>query len=75
MVSDSYARRTRRALRDLERAREAVAQARAERADPWRLAELVQRERELADRAMAQEDQLDRSGPRAATKGEPWPVR
>jgi hypothetical protein len=75
VAGDSHARRTRRALRELERAREAVAQAVAERQDPWRVAELRQRERELADRATAQEDDLDRGGLRARTRGTPWPVR
>ena len=76
MVGDSAARRTRRALRDLERARQAVALARAERRDPWEVAALVQRERELADRALAVEDDLDRSLP--VMRGKEtlrWPVR
>jgi hypothetical protein len=76
MVGDSAARRTRRALRDLERAREALAQALAERQDPWRVAELRNRERELADRALAVEDDLDRSLP--VMRGKEtlrWPVR
>ena len=75
MVGDSAARRTRRVLRDLERARDALARAREERRDPWELAALVARERELADRALAVEDDLDRSLPVVRTKGEPWPVR
>lgn len=65
MTSDSVARRTRRRLRELEAARDAVAQAKQERKDPWCVAELELRVRELTDRAMAQEDELDRSGPRA----------
>jgi hypothetical protein len=74
---DSHARRTRRLLRELERARDAVARAKAERADPWQVAELEQRERELSERAVEVEDVLDREGggPRARTRGEPWPVR
>lgn len=75
MAGNAHARRTRRALRDLERAREAIAQAKTEQRDPWYVAELVQRERELADRAMAVEDELDRGGPRARTGVEPWPMR
>lgn len=67
--------RTRRALRELERAREAVAQARAERRDPWYVTELEQRERELAERAVALDEELDRSLPAMRGKGEPWPVR
>lgn len=76
MPGDSHARRTRRVLRDLERARNALAQARAEHQDPWRVAELVARERELAERALAVEDELDRSLP--AVRGREtmrWPVR
>jgi len=46
----------------LEAAREALARARAERQDPWRVAELVQRERELTDRALALEEELLRRG-------------
>lgn len=72
----SHARRTRRALRDLERAREDVARAKELRLDPWRVSELEQRERELADRALAVEDELDRSLP--AVRGREtmrWPVR
>ena len=71
----SVARRTRRQLRELERARDALAQAKAERKDPWFVSELELRVRELNDRAMATEDELDRSIPAARTGGRPWPVR
>jgi hypothetical protein len=75
VAGDSVARRTRRALRELERARDAVAEARASRQDPWRVSELEQRVRELTDRAMATEDALDRSVPSMGTGAKPWPVR
>lgn len=72
----NHARRTRRALRDLELAREALASAKAARQDPWSVAELELRVRDLTDRAMAVEDELDRSGgERARTRGYAWPVR
>lgn len=43
--------RLRRHLQDLERAREAVADARASRADPWRVTELQLRYDRLNERA------------------------
>jgi hypothetical protein len=66
----------RRRLRELERAREAVARAVAERKDPWYIEELRQRERALHDRALAAEDAYDEgSGPAPRGPAEPWPVK
>lgn len=75
MAGDSVARRTRRALRELERARDALAKAKDDRKDPWHCQELELRIRELTDRAMATEDALDRSVPSMGTGAKPWPVR
>ena len=75
MNRSSVARRTRRQLRELERAREALSAAKAERKDPWHCQELELRVRELSDRAMATEDDLDRSIPAVRTGARPWPVR
>jgi len=47
--------RLRRHLQDLERARDAVADARAAQADPWRVAELQLRYDRLNERALAVE--------------------
>jgi len=47
--------RLRRQLQDLERARDALADAKARRADPWRVAELQLVYDRLNERAMAVE--------------------
>ncbi len=68
--------RLRRHLQDLERARDALAEARAQHADPWRVAELQLRYDRLNERVMAEEFEPDLGlppGPRGPAT--PVPLR
>jgi hypothetical protein len=68
----------RKLLQDLERARTALARARASKADPWRIQELQLAHDRLAERALAvefDEDVDGADGPPAPRRKEgPWPV-
>jgi hypothetical protein len=70
----------RRLLQDLHRAREALARAKANKSDPWRIAELQLAHDRIAERAMAVEfdeavDAADDVPPPPRGPASPWPIR
>lgn len=69
-------RRLNRHLQDLERSREALADAKARRLDPWRVAELQLAHDRCAERALDAEFEPDAElGEPARGPARPWPVR